>query len=362
MSINRQIPPPVADAEAELEEKARKWQQMNSKRKFGFTEPQKEDMPPEHIRKIIKDHGDVSTKNKYSSKPTEPYLSSQNYGEIFSNQITWFVDDTNVYRVTIHKTFENGVVLILNPMTGQLFLKVIDTSVWAGQKRIGHLAKWKTAEEVAALVRSLPVEEQPKQVIVTRNVMLEPLEAHLLDFPNIGIRGIELKLPFQAFLKIEKFWELVLKATEEPQMVLTFNIYDDWLKSISSYTAFSRLCLILRALHLNNEKAKMLLKPDETIVTEPDHIWPSLSDDQWMKVEVALRDLILSDYAKKNNVNTSGLAQCEIRNIILGAEFAPPQPLPRIAEIVRQAIEASRVKYVYFKDHRPRESISSRDS
>jgi pre-mRNA-processing factor 8 len=34
------------------------------------------------------------------------------------------------------------------------------------------LAKWKTAEEVAALVRSLPVEEQPKQVIVTRKGML----------------------------------------------------------------------------------------------------------------------------------------------------------------------------------------------
>ena len=41
-----------------------------------------------------------------SSEPTEPYLSSQNYGELFSNQIIWFVDDTNVYRVTIHKTFE----------------------------------------------------------------------------------------------------------------------------------------------------------------------------------------------------------------------------------------------------------------
>jgi hypothetical protein len=41
-------------------------------------------------------------------------------------------------------------------------------SVWAGQKRLSQLAKWKTAEEVAALVRSLPVEEQPKRVIVTR--------------------------------------------------------------------------------------------------------------------------------------------------------------------------------------------------
>ena len=94
----------------------------------------------------------------YSSEPTEPYLSSQNYGELFSNQIIWFVDDTNVYRVTIHKTFEgnlttkpiNGAIFIFNPRTGQLFLKIIHTSVWAGQKRLGQLAKWKTAEEVAA--------------------------------------------------------------------------------------------------------------------------------------------------------------------------------------------------------------------
>jgi pre-mRNA-processing factor 8 len=51
-------------------------------------------------------------------------------------------------------------------------LKIIHTSVWAGQKRLGQLAKWKTAEEVAALARSLPVEEQPKLVIVTRKGML----------------------------------------------------------------------------------------------------------------------------------------------------------------------------------------------
>lgn len=44
----------------------------------------------------------------YSSEPTEPYLSSQNYGELFSNQIIWFVDDTNVYRVTIHKVRQDA--------------------------------------------------------------------------------------------------------------------------------------------------------------------------------------------------------------------------------------------------------------
>lgn len=50
-------------------------------------------------------------------------------------------------------------------------------------------------------------------------------------------------------------------------MVL-FNIYDDWLKSISSYTAFSRLILILRALHVNNEKSKIILRPDKNTITE----------------------------------------------------------------------------------------------
>ncbi len=177
---------------------------------------------------------------------------------------------TQVYRVTIHKTFEgnlttkpiNGAIFVFNPRTGQLFLKIVHTSVWAGQKRLGQLAKWKTAEEVAALIRSLPVEEQPKQIIVTRKGMLDPLEVHLLDFPNIVIKGprprrgaftsldglvsvgdgagwfflrfrvnsvrdthagSELQLPFQACLKVEKFGDLILKATE-PQMVL-FNIY-----------------------------------------------------------------------------------------------------------------------------------------
>ncbi|MCL7038677.1 hypothetical protein MKW94_016686 [Papaver nudicaule] len=123
------------------------------------------------------------------------------------------------------------------------------------QKRLGQLSKWKTAEEVAALLRSLPVEEQPKQIIVTRKGMLYPLEVHLLDFPNVVIKGSELQLPFQACLKIEKF-------------------------------------------------------------------------------EVALRDLILSDYAKKNNVNTSALTQSEIRDIILGAEITPPsQQRQQIQEI-----------------------------
>jgi pre-mRNA-processing factor 8 len=62
-----------------------------------------------------------------------------------------------------------------------------------------------------------------------------------MNFPNIGIKGSELQLPFQACLNFEKFRDLILKATE-PQMVL-FNLYDDWLKTICSYTV--RLNIII---------------------------------------------------------------------------------------------------------------------
>jgi len=61
---------------------------------------------------------------------------------------------------------------------------------------------------------------------------------------------------------------------------------------------------------------------------------------QWIKVEVALRDLIMADYARKNNVDVKALTQSEIRDIILGAEIAPPSAQrEQIAAIEKQARE-----------------------
>lgn len=266
----------------------------------------------------------------YYSQPQEALLNSSNYADLFNNDTRFFVDDTNVYRVTVHRTFEgnlttkpiNGCVFILNPRTGQLFLKIIHTSVWSGQKRLGQLAKWKTAEEVAALIRSLPIEERPKQVIATRKGILDPLGVHMLDFSNITIRNSELHLPFAAALKIGKLADVVLKANE-PQMVL-FNFYDDWLKTISSYTAFSRVILLLRALSISPDRTNLLLRPDASVVTQEHHIWPSFSDEQWIDIETQLRDLILNDYAQKHDVEIQSLTQTEIRDIILGQDVKVP--------------------------------------
>ncbi|KAL1194698.1 Pre-mRNA-processing-splicing factor 8A [Cardamine amara subsp. amara] len=85
----------------------------------------------------------------------------------------------------------------------------------------------------------------------------------------------------------------------------------------------------------------------KSVVTEIHHIWPTFTNDQWIKVEVALKDHILSDYAKKNNVNTSALTQSEIRDIILGAEITPPShQRQERAEIEKQAKEVRHLSAV----------------
>ncbi|VDP63045.1 unnamed protein product [Heligmosomoides polygyrus] len=76
------IPPPPPSAAQLLEEKARKWKQLQSKRyaekrKFGVVDTQKEEMPPEHVRKIIRDHGDMTSRKFRHDKRV--YLGALKY-------------------------------------------------------------------------------------------------------------------------------------------------------------------------------------------------------------------------------------------------------------------------------------------
>jgi len=81
---------------------AQKWQQIQSKRfapkrKFGFVDAQKEDMPPEHIRKIIRDHGDMSSRKYRHDKRV--YL-----GYVHKTKILFkFVQNNYVDKVYLRK-------------------------------------------------------------------------------------------------------------------------------------------------------------------------------------------------------------------------------------------------------------------
>src|SRR5690242_8797817 len=97
---------------------------------------------------------------------------------------------------------------------------------------------------------------------------------------------------------------------------------------------------------------QVILRPDKSVVTQPHHVWPTLSDEQWIRVEVALKDLILADYGKKNNVNVASLTQSEIRDIILGMEIsAPSLQRQQIAEIEKTTKDSSQLTAVTTKTH-----------
>jgi pre-mRNA-processing factor 8 len=70
------------DRAALLAEKTRAWRALNTKRysdkrKVGASDPVKEDMPAQHVRKLIKDHGDMSSKKFRNDKRV--YLGALKY-------------------------------------------------------------------------------------------------------------------------------------------------------------------------------------------------------------------------------------------------------------------------------------------
>ena len=110
-----------------LEQKSLKWNQLNTrrygeKRKFGFVEPQKEQMPPEHVRKIIKDHGDMSSKKFRHDKRV--YLGALKYMphaiiKLLENMpMPWEqVREVPVlYHITGAITFVNEIPLVIEPV------------------------------------------------------------------------------------------------------------------------------------------------------------------------------------------------------------------------------------------------------
>ena len=292
----------------------------------------------------------------YSSEPTEPYLSSQNYGELFSNQIIWFVDDTNVYRVTIHKTFEgnlttkpiNGAIFIFNPRTGQLFLKIIHTSVWAGQKRLGQLAKWKTAEEVAALIRSLTGRGAAQADHRDAQGHARPARgppARLPQHHDQGLRAAAALPVVPQGRALRRPHPQGDRAADGALQHLRRLAQDDLVVHGLLAAAAHPARLPRQPGALQGHPA-----PRQGDVTQAHHVWPSLTDEEWISVEVQLKDLILADYGKKNNVNVASLTQSEIRDIILGMEIAPPtMQRQEIAEIEKSAKEASQLNAVTTK-------------
>lgn len=120
------LPPPEL-TEEKLQEKAQKWHQLQTKRfaekrKFGFVDAQKEDMPPEHLRKIIRDHGDMTSRKYRHDKRV--YLGALKYMphavlKLLENMpMPWEqIRDVQVlYHITGAITFVNEIPWVIEPL------------------------------------------------------------------------------------------------------------------------------------------------------------------------------------------------------------------------------------------------------
>lgn len=115
------------DKKTLLESKAKKWVQSNRKRfskqkKSGFVDSQKEDMPPELVRKIIRDHGDMSAKKFKHDKRI--YLGALKYVphavyKLLENMPMPWEQVRNVkvlYHITGAISFVNEVPWVIEPV------------------------------------------------------------------------------------------------------------------------------------------------------------------------------------------------------------------------------------------------------
>nr|UXY88510.1 splicing factor Prp8 [Cryptomonas curvata] len=258
-------------------------------------------------------------------EPKEVFLNSENYISIFNKKGTWLLDDSCFYRVSLHQSVEgnviikptNGVLFIFSPENGKMFFRIIHKTFWQGHRRLSQLAKWKSAEEVVKLINYVSQEQKPNEIIVLKKNMIQPLIAHMIDFPNIIIKGSLIKIPFQSIIKLTRIKKMFDNSIYNN--LLIFNVYDDWLESISSFTAFSRLLLILKALKINFEEVQTIFNQFRQSDKENNnYFWPNISDRKWVKLEIILKDIIVDNYCYRKKLNPNNLSQNDIRLIILG--------------------------------------------
>jgi pre-mRNA-processing factor 8 len=118
---------PEVDQQALLDAKSRKWAQLNTKRfsnkkKGGVVDALKEEMPAEHVRKIIRDHGDLSSKKFRHDKRV--YLGALKYVphavyKLLENMPMPWEQVRNVkvlYHITGAISFVNEIPWVVEPI------------------------------------------------------------------------------------------------------------------------------------------------------------------------------------------------------------------------------------------------------
>ena len=114
-------------SDKDLSDKQRRWKQQNTrkfaeKRKFGYSDNQKEMLPPEVLRKIIKDHGDMSSKRFRQDKRVYlgalKYIPHAIYKLLENMPMPWeqVREVKALYHITGAITFVNETPKVIEPV------------------------------------------------------------------------------------------------------------------------------------------------------------------------------------------------------------------------------------------------------
>eukprot|EP00477_Mikrocytos_mackini_P002140 GAHX01002346.1.p1 GENE.GAHX01002346.1~~GAHX01002346.1.p1 ORF type:complete len:2012 (-),score=317.38 GAHX01002346.1:41-6076(-) len=287
----------------------------------------------ERVRKSLQLH---------QSEPITAYITPANYGDLFGKKKHWLVDDSLLYRVRIKNTPEglktakvvNGASMVFDPILGKLYAKIVHKDTWAYQRRTAELSKWKCAEETLGLIVSEKEDNRPDILVVNKQALLNPLGLHMIDFPNILTKTSDIKFHLKSLEFIPCFYDkIVLAATTSHLQII--NLYDDWLQTISPFTAFSRLVLILKAISIDIATVEKIVGKIEIIDSADNkkRFWPLKNDEEWIKTEIKLKDFILNDFCCKNGIKLSSLKPSDIKDIILDSKNERIKELNELADM-----------------------------
>nr|UXY86768.1 splicing factor Prp8 [Cryptomonas paramecium] len=233
----------------------------------------------------------------------------------------WLFDNTCIYRVALSYSRRgnwitkpvNGNLFFFLPYIGTLFVKIIFKNDWRKKKYLSRKIQLKSVEEIIKLVHYFPIKRRPVELVVSTKSTLSLIRTYMARFSYIKVKKNFFKIPLESLVKYTKMKNLL--DCSKFNGFFMFNLYDNWLKSISSFTAFCRLILILKSFKINNIKTKKILSSYEKHQLD-NFFWPDLSDKEWIEVEILLRDLILDNYCFHTNISVKNLSQSEIKKII----------------------------------------------
>lgn len=249
----------------------------------------------------------------------------------------WLIDDSQIYRVVIERTPEgnfsasplNGVLLVLNPNTGVLQCRVLSKSVWRQPHRVRQLSHTAAADCLQALLQT--AYETPEVIVALRqNKLVELLRQRGIDGDSVRLFNWPLQISLAPLLKLPQISNRIdemnagdhddrgSSANQSSPHFIVCNVYDDMMQTFSSYTCFSRLVLLLRAMRANATRTRQILHSTfADVATSVHHLWPSFNVDQWLAVEALLLDLLLEEYCTQNSLELDDSIRNMLRTVVL---------------------------------------------